>query len=75
VPPALSTRYSTIAPVSMTTRRAPLALNILDHRRLAQRMYPAQFGRREHGRLVPIVAAHLVGQRQFLQQPEDALRA
>ena len=69
-PSAFSTRYSTIAPG--LGDRPPL---ILDHRRLAERMDPAERRRREHGLRVALVADHLIGQAELLEQPEDALRA
>ena len=57
---------------------APDSASVLavgDHRRLAERMHRLQFRRREHGRGVALVALHLIGHAELLQQPQDALRA
>ena len=48
---------------------------VADHRRLAQRVHLAQFGGRQHRLRVALVAHDLVGQLQFLEQPQHALRA
>ena len=38
-------------------------------------MHALQFGRREHRRLVPLIALDLVGKAEFLEHPKDTLRA
>ena len=48
---------------------------IHDNRSLAQRMYFLEFGRCQAGLFVAPVAFDLVFDSEFLEQPQDALRA
>src|SRR6185436_11839629 len=70
--------FSPIAGSQIFNNRSGLGdgqLAVADHRGFAERMHRAQLGRREHGLRVALVALHLVGQAEFFEQPEDALRA
>jgi hypothetical protein len=59
-----------IAPDSATVRAASVI-----HRRLAERVERAQLRRREQRARIALVALHLVLAVEFLEQPQDALRA
>ena len=48
---------------------------VLDDRRLAEPMDFSELGRRQHRLPVALVADHLVGRAQLLEQPQDALGA
>ena len=61
--------YSMIAPDSAMV----LPLSVIDGR-FAERMNRAQFGRRAHVGLT-LIADDLVGDAEFFQQPQHALRA
>ena len=50
-------------------------LAVGEHRRLAERMHFAQRGGREHRLRIALIALDLVRQSQFLQQPQNSLRA
>jgi hypothetical protein len=45
-----------------------------DDRRLAEGMHGEQRRRRQHGLRIPLVAHHLVGHPQLLEQPKHTLR-
>ena len=48
---------------------------VVDHRRLAEGVGGLEFGRREVGHRIAPIGLDLIGRTQFLQQPQDALRA